>query len=116
VKAAAAVTMLPLLALLLGGAPAAYAVPVVTEPDLPVPPIPPEFPPGDTAAPVPDIDVSPPAPLTENGLSVHPTLNQGMREYPGGDPVPGTLYRSDQVQRRQFIPNPGIKLVVPLEK
>lgn len=102
--------------LLLAMPPAALAVPEPAEPDLPVPPIPPAVVPGDTAAPVPNIDAGPPVPLTESGTTVQPSLNEGLRQYPGGDPVPGTLYRSEEQQRRLFIPSPGVKLVVPLEK
>ncbi len=86
------------------------------EEDLPIPPLPPDHPPADVAAPVPNADLqAPPAPVSD-GVAVRPTLNAGAPTLPGGDPVPGTLYRSEEEQKRQFIPNPGIQLVVPLQK
>jgi hypothetical protein len=86
------------------------------EEPLPVPPIPPADPPSDVAAPVPDTTLEAPGVTTEQGLAVKPTLNANPPKLPGGDPVPGTLYRLDQEQKRQFIPSPGLELVVPLQK
>ncbi len=95
---------------------AARAATETPEESLPIPPIPPENPPNDVAAPVPNVDISAPAAPTQDGVTVRPSLNTRAPTLPGGDPVPGTVYRSDQEQKRQFIPNPGIQLVVPLEK
>jgi hypothetical protein len=86
------------------------------EESLPIPPIPPENPPDDVAAPVPNVDIYAPKAPTQDGVIVRPSLNARAPTLPGGDPVPGTVYRSDQEQKRQFIPNPGIQLVLPLEK
>jgi len=68
------------------------------------------------AAPVPNADLSAPAAPDSSSPSLRATLNERPLDLPGGDPVPGTVYRYDQEQKRQFIPNPGIRLVVPLEK
>lgn len=84
-------------------------------PSLPVPPIPPAHPPRDVAAPVPNANMQEPTAPTPAGPQWKPTLNERAPTLPGGDPVPGSLYRSEQEQRRQFIPNPGIRLVVPLQ-
>lgn len=84
-------------------------------PSLPVPPIPPAHPPRDVAAPVPNANMLEPTAPTPEGPQWKPTLNERAPSLPGGDPVPGSLYRSEQEQRRQFIPNPGIRLVVPLQ-
>jgi hypothetical protein len=107
------------------GLPAGLAVPAThpgtrqaaePEADLPLPPVPPSDLPADVAAPVPNVDLSaPPGPRRE-GTEVRPTLNQALPSYPGADPIPGTLYRSDLEQRRQFIPSPGVRVTVPLEK
>ncbi len=86
------------------------------EETLPIPPIPPDNPPDDAVAPVPNVDIRAPAAPTQDGVTVRPSLNAHSPTLPGGDPVPGTVYRSDQEQKRQFVPNPGIQLVVPLEK
>ena len=95
------------------GAPARQAA---SEENLPIPPIPPDDPPQDIAAPVPDIDASGPRPAEQQGAALKPVLDSRPAPLPGGDPVPGTLYRADQEQKRQFIPNPGIRLVVPIQK
>jgi hypothetical protein len=119
------VTILRLAVLLLAipaavAAPAAYAAPrpALAPPaeQLPEPPIPPVDPPSDTDAPMPNQDLSAPRARLDEGPSIKPTLDSRPPTLPGGDPVPGTLYRSDQEQRRQFIPNPGVVLVVPLQK
>jgi len=86
------------------------------EENLPVPPIPPDSPPIDVPAPVPDTNLQAPTTPAEEGPVLKPVLNARAPTLPGGDPVPGTLYRSDQEQKRQFIPNPGIQLIVPLQK
>jgi hypothetical protein len=112
------------LAVLLLAIPVALAVPAARAAhpppppaeQLPEPPIPPDEPPADTDAPVPNKDVSAPSPRLQEGATLKPTLDSRPPTLPGGDPVPGTLYRSDQEQRRQFIPNPGILLVVPIQK
>ena len=96
--------------------PAAGAAPRPQEQMLPVPPIPPAHPPTDVPAPVPNEDIHAPPPLISTGPTVKATLNAQPPTLPGGDPVPGTLYRSQEEQRRQFIPNPGVMLIVPLEK
>jgi hypothetical protein len=92
------------------------APPAAEQEDLPVPPVPPEHPPDDVAAPVPNADLTAPVPQASAGPSLRPTLNERPPDLPGGDPIPGTVYRYDQEQKRQFIPNPGIQLVVPLQK
>ncbi len=92
------------------------AAPPPAQEELPIPPIPPDEPPSDITAPVPNADLSAPVPRTETGPSVRATLNERPPELPGGDPIPGTSYRYDQEQKRQFIPNPGIQLVLPLQK
>jgi hypothetical protein len=94
----------------------ARPAPAPAEEELPVPPIPPEEPPSDVAAPVPNVNLSAPTPEGTTGPSVRATLNERPLDLPGGDPVPGTVYRYDQEQKRQFIPNPGVQLVLPLEK
>jgi len=94
----------------------ARAAPPPTAEELPVPPIPPDDPPSSVAAPVPNDDLFAPVPQAASGPSVRATLNERAPELPGGDPVPGTTYRYDQEQKRQFIPSPGIQLVVPLQK
>ncbi len=106
-----------LLATVLPALPAA-ARPIAPEaqPALPLPPIPPANPPSDVAAPVPDRDILAPVPQSDGGVSVRATLDAHAPTLPGGDPVPGTLYRSEEEQRRQFIPNPGVIVTVPLEK
>jgi hypothetical protein len=86
------------------------------EENLPLPPIPPVNPPLDVPAPVPDLNLHAPADPVQEGPVLKPTLTEQAPTLPRGDPVPGTVYRSDQEQRRQFIPKPGIQLVVPLEK
>jgi hypothetical protein len=96
--------------------PAAHAAPAAPAEQLPEPPIPPYERPADTDAPVPNKDVSAPRPRLEEGTTIKPTLDSRPPTLPGGDPVPGTLYRSDQEQRHQFIPNPGVQLVVPIQK
>ncbi len=104
-------------ACLLGTAGPARGAPPAAEPEeLPVPPVPPENPPDDVAAPVPNADLSAPTPETNAGTRLRATLNERRPDLPGGDPIPGTVYRYDQEQKRQFIPNPGIQLVVPLQK
>jgi hypothetical protein len=92
------------------------APPAPAQEELPVPPMPPDEPPDDVVAPVPNADLSAPPPESKTGPSVRATLNERPLNLPGGDPVPGTTYRYDQEQKRQFIPNPGVQLVVPLEK
>jgi hypothetical protein len=94
----------------------ARPAPAPAEEELPVPPMPPDEPPADVAAPVPNADLSAPTPEGTTGPSLRATLNERPLNLPGGDPVPGTVYRSDQEQKHQFIPNPGVQLVVPLEK
>jgi hypothetical protein len=94
----------------------ASAAPATAQEELPVPPIPPDQPPGDVAAPVPNADLYAPTPETQSGPSVRATLNDRPPDLPGADPIPGTVYRYDQQQKRQFIPNPGIELVLPLQK
>ncbi len=94
----------------------ARPAPAPLEEDLPLPPTPPDEPPTDEGAPVPNADLSAPTPETKTGPSVRATLNERPLNLPGGDPVPGTAYRYDQEQKRQFIPNPGVQLVLPLEK
>jgi len=86
------------------------------EPDLPLPPIPPEARPAGALAPVPDRSLSAPTPGDQPGLALKPTLNANPPALPGGDPVPGSLYQLEQSQRRQFIPSPGLRLSVPLGK
>jgi hypothetical protein len=95
---------------------AARPAPPAPEEALPIPPIPPDDAPTDQPAPVPNANLQPPPPPLREGPELRPTLNAGAPTLPGGDPVPGTLYRSEEEQRRQFIPNPGIQLVVPLQK
>jgi hypothetical protein len=90
--------------------------PAPPEEELPVPPIPPDSPPDDVAAPVPNVDLYAPTGPVQEGTTVRGTLNERSPTLPGGDPIPGTLYRYDQEQKRQYIPNPGIQLVVPLQK
>jgi hypothetical protein len=94
----------------------ASAAPAAPVEELPVPPIPPDDAPTDLPAPVPDATVQAPNAPVQEGPTLRPTLNAHAPTLPGGDPVPGTLYRSEEEQRRQFIPNPGIQLVVPLQK
>jgi hypothetical protein len=94
----------------------ARAAPPPPPEELPVPPIPPDQPPADLPAPVPDATLAAPVPPAGTGPSLRATLNERPPALPGGDPIPGTVYRYDQEQRHQFIPNPGIQLVVPLEK
>jgi hypothetical protein len=94
----------------------ASATPTAPEESLPLPPIPPDDAPTDLPAPVPNANLQAPSAPVEGGPELRPTLNAHSPTLPGGDPVPGTLYRSDQEQRHQFIPNPGIQLVVPLQK
>jgi hypothetical protein len=95
---------------------AVRATQTAPEESLPIPPVPPVHPPADIAAPVPNADLYAPANATEDGVTLKPTLNERAPALPGGDPVPGTLYRSEEEQRRQYIPSPGFRLVVPLEK
>jgi hypothetical protein len=94
----------------------APTAPIAPEQELPEPPIPPAHPPSDTAAPVPDVDLYAPQDAPQEGPALKPNLHEHSPTLPGGDPVPGTLYRSDQEQRRALIPSPGIDLVVPLQK
>ncbi len=103
------------LPIMLAALPARAAPPAVEE-SLPIPPIPPDDAPTDLPAPVPNANLQAPAAHEQPGVVLRPTLNAGAPVLPGGDPVPGTLYRSEEEQRRQFIPNPGIQLVVPLQK
>jgi hypothetical protein len=86
------------------------------EENLPVPPIPPDQPPNDVPAPVPNVNLAAPQAPSDDSVALRPTLNEHAPTLPGGDPVPGTLYRSELEQKRQFIPNPGVQLVVPFQK
>jgi hypothetical protein len=97
-------------------APSGQAAPAPPAEDLPEPPIPPDNPPDEAPAPVPNVDAFGPRAPEQEGPVLKPVLDSRPRPLPGADPVPGTLYRSDQEQRRQFIPNPGIRLVVPIQK
>ena len=89
---------------------------LVADPELPLPPTPPTDAPVSTEAPVPNRDLAAPPDRGGAGPTLVPTLDARPPVLPGGDPVPGTQYRSDLQQRRQFIPKPGIRLVVPLDK
>jgi hypothetical protein len=102
--------------LMLAAAQPASAAVAPPEESLPVPPIPPDHPPVDVPAPVPNVNLAAPRAPTDDSVAVRPTLNEHAPTLPGGDPVPGTLYRSELEQKRQFIPNPGVELIVPFQK
>ncbi len=91
-------------------------MPPAAEENLPIPPIPPDDAPTDQPAPVPNANLQAPAASSQDGVALRPTLNARAPTLPGGDPIPGTLYRAEEEQRRQFIPSPVIQLVVPLQK
>ncbi len=81
--------------------------------DFPVPPIPPDHPPSDQAAPVPDSDFAAPSRPTRQGTQIRPHFFNQPIYNNGQGYVRGSTIEGQQDQRSK--PIPGINLNVPLQ-
>ncbi len=100
-------------ALLLLGSIAAAPAPGMPSLPLPEPPVPPDVPPMDEAAPVPNVELFAPLALAPSGPRLAPDLISPQRQFRGDGFVPGSSPQS--VEERTVQPTPGFKLLVPLQ-
>ena len=82
--------------------------------DFPIPPIPPEHPPTDQSAPVPDTSLTAPlGPPPSQGAQLRPDFF-GRKLYNNGQGyVPGSTIEGQQEQREKPIPGVNLKLPLP---
>lgn len=93
--------------LLMGAAPAKEI--------LPVPPIPPEAPPVDSFAPIPDGNARGPAEALEDSVRLMPSLYRHEKTFtPGEGYMPGSSFKENE-RERLAKPTPGfnLRLMVP---
>ncbi len=81
--------------------------------DFPIPPIPPEHPPLDQSAPVPDNSLSAPIEQTPDGARLRPDFFNQKAYNKGQGYVPGSTIEGQQEQRLK--PIPGINFKMPLQ-
>jgi hypothetical protein len=83
-------------------------------PSLPTPPLPPEFSPYDTAAPVPRTDGQTPQDIAVNSQIQLRTFNQQSYEQNvSGGYLPGSQYENKE--DRKAIQTPGLSLTIPFK-
>ncbi len=79
---------------------------------LPLPPVPPDKPPGGEPAPTPNRDILPPT-SAESGVRLRPEVFQATRPETSMGFAPGSRYQSSDEKRP--LQTPGMRLTVPLQ-
>ncbi len=88
------------------------ASPALAE-DLPLPPIPPDNPPVDESAPVPNFDARAPLPPSSEQASVNVKLYRADPPDPSLGFLPGSRFQNSE--DRKPIQTPGFSVTVPLK-
>jgi hypothetical protein len=84
----------------------------VTAQGLPTPPIPPEHPPGDEIAPMPNVDARAPVVVASDAPSIDVRLYRNRPYDPSLGFAPGSRYQNNE--DRKPIQTPGLSISVPL--
>jgi hypothetical protein len=80
---------------------------------LPVPPLPPEHPPGDVAAPIPNLDAHGPVIAASKEAQVGVELYRAQHYDPSRGFTPGSRFQSSE--DRKPIQTPGLSIRFPLQ-